>query len=41
MDGVIIAWLDRFSRPPIAEAITVHDEIKKGWRAHFHSSPNQ
>jgi len=28
-DGVIIAWLDRFSRAPIAEAMTVHDEITK------------
>jgi DNA invertase Pin-like site-specific DNA recombinase len=28
-DGVIVAWLDRFSRAPTREALTVYDDITK------------
>ena len=31
-DGVVVAWLDRFSRAPVREALEVYDDINGGGR---------
>ena len=32
-EGVAVAWLDRFSRAPVGEALAVYDDFKGGWRS--------